>query len=183
MHLAVRNCQFVGYDDLVVVKEQVEVDIARGPFFASASSSIRFDFKHCIQKLLGIERSLYTGDGVQKFRLVLWSERLGLDEFAGSDYRDSGIGDERIDRISDIGTSVAEVASQSDICGCLRSHVVLEPGKTFHCYFDVFGQSEGGKSEIAFACGAEAGAGSSDDVRFFEQIIEKVPTCHVVRSF
>ena len=42
--------------------------------------------------------------------------------------------------------------------------------------------TEGGKTEVAFATGAESGAGGTDDVCLGEELVEEIPAGHIVGS-
>lgn len=52
---------------------------------------------------------------------------------------------------------------------------------TFDSTFGIDAIAEGCESEVTFAAGAKAHAGSADDVDFCQQLVEEVPGFHVIR--
>ncbi len=70
MHQRMRDDQAGVVNNLIVKKEQVEVDGARSPFFAAMAAEALLDFQQLVEQLMGIELGVQLSGGVKKRRRV-----------------------------------------------------------------------------------------------------------------
>jgi hypothetical protein len=102
-------------DDLVLVKEKIEIERARSPAFRANPSERTFDPQEQIEEIPGGKVRVERDGGVEEIRLVRLADRERFDEAARAEDHDAPVA-KALERRAQVRFAIAEVRAKPDIC-------------------------------------------------------------------
>ena len=118
VHEGVGDLEVRLIDDLLVEKQQIEIDGSGCPFLSAGASELFFDFEEEAEQFFGAVAAAELGGGVEVIILLGGaSDGRGFDKAGMADDGDEGAVFEQGQGTADVASAGAEVAAQGDICG------------------------------------------------------------------